>query len=143
MPTSTRSTSPTRASSTSPRAPGRRPTTPTRSPRGLGTVELLIGLLVLVGLASRRLGLAGAVLAFLTPVVTLSFLVTTPEAWVGALGDAQHGFPTCPAPGASSSRTSPSWPAPGSSSPTAHAPSSSGRPRTPGAPARLALAGSR
>ena len=27
--------------------------------RGLGTVELLIGLLVLVGLASRRLGLAG------------------------------------------------------------------------------------
>ncbi|MEE7505114.1 reactive chlorine resistance membrane protein RclC [Methylobacterium sp. C33D] len=61
--------------------------------RGLGTVELLIGLLVLVGLASRRLGLAGAVLAFLTPVVTLSFLVTTPEAWVAALGDAEHGFP--------------------------------------------------
>jgi len=25
--------------------------------------------------------------------VTLSFLVTTPEAWVPALGDAQHGFP--------------------------------------------------
>ncbi|MGN8097779.1 DUF417 family protein, partial [Methylobacterium radiotolerans] len=61
--------------------------------RGLGTVELLIGLLVLAGLVSRRLGLAGAVLAFLTPVVTLSFLVTTPEAWVAALGDAQHGFP--------------------------------------------------
>jgi uncharacterized membrane protein YkgB len=39
------------------------------------------------------LGLAGAVLAFLTPFVTLSFLVTTPEAWVPALGDAQHGFP--------------------------------------------------
>ncbi|RUP22499.1 DUF417 family protein, partial [Methylobacterium sp.] len=37
--------------------------------------------------------LAGAVLAFLTPVVTLSFLVTTPEAWVAALGDAEHGFP--------------------------------------------------
>jgi uncharacterized membrane protein YkgB len=61
--------------------------------RGLGTVELLIGALVLVGLVSRRLGLPGAVLAFLTPVVTLSFLVTTPEAWVAALGDAQHGFP--------------------------------------------------
>ena len=27
------------------------------------------------------------------PLVTLSFLVTTPEAWVTALGDGQHGFP--------------------------------------------------
>jgi len=26
-------------------------------------------------------------------VVTLSFLITTPDAWVSALGDAQHGFP--------------------------------------------------
>lgn len=60
---------------------------------GLGTVELIIGFLVLAGLVSVRLGLAGAVLAFLTPFVTLSFLVTTPEAWVAALGDAQHGFP--------------------------------------------------
>jgi uncharacterized membrane protein YkgB len=25
--------------------------------------------------------------------VTLSFLFTTPESWVPALGDAQHGFP--------------------------------------------------
>jgi uncharacterized membrane protein YkgB len=60
---------------------------------GLGTVELIIGFLVLSGLVSVRLGFAGAVLAFLTPFVTLSFLVTTPEAWVPALGDAQHGFP--------------------------------------------------
>ncbi|TXN01777.1 DUF417 domain-containing protein [Methylobacterium sp. WL64] len=60
---------------------------------GLGSVEIAIGLLVLVGLVSRRWGLVGAALAFLTPVVTLSFLVTTPEAWVAALGDAQHGFP--------------------------------------------------
>jgi uncharacterized membrane protein YkgB len=54
---------------------------------------LIIGFLVLAGLVSVRLGLAGAVLAFLTPFITLSFLVTTPEAWVPALGDAQHGFP--------------------------------------------------
>jgi uncharacterized membrane protein YkgB len=60
---------------------------------GLGTVEVAIGLLTLAGLASRRWGLVGAALAFLTPFVTLSFLVTTPEAWVPALGDAQHGFP--------------------------------------------------
>ena len=61
--------------------------------KGLGTLELMIGLLTLVGLASRRLGFVGATLAFLTPFVTLSFLITTPEAWVAALGDAQHGFP--------------------------------------------------
>lgn len=61
--------------------------------RGLGTVELTIGLLTLAGVVSRRWGLVGATLAFLTSFVTLSFLVTTPEAWVPALGDAQHGFP--------------------------------------------------
>jgi reactive chlorine resistance protein C len=61
--------------------------------KGLGMVEIAIGLLTLVGLVSRRLGLLGATLAFLTPFVTLSFLFTTPEAWVPTLGDAQHGFP--------------------------------------------------
>lgn len=61
--------------------------------RGLGSLELVIGLLTLGGLVSPRVGMAGALLAFATPFVTLSFLVTTPEAWVGALGDAQHGFP--------------------------------------------------
>lgn len=60
---------------------------------GLGAVELVIGGLTLAGLVSRRAGFAGAALAFATPFVTLSFLVTTPEAWVAALGDAQHGFP--------------------------------------------------
>jgi reactive chlorine resistance protein C len=61
--------------------------------RGLGTLEIVIGLLTLAGLVSRRVGLGGAALAFATPFVTLSFLITTPEAWVPALGDAQHGFP--------------------------------------------------
>jgi reactive chlorine resistance protein C len=61
--------------------------------RGLGTVELTIGVLTLAGLVSSRVGLIGALLAFATPFVTLSFLLTTPEAWVPALGDAQHGFP--------------------------------------------------
>ena len=60
---------------------------------GLGTVEVIIGVLMLSGLVSRRLGMAGAVLSFLTPFVTLSFLLSTPEAWVPALGDAEHGFP--------------------------------------------------
>lgn len=60
---------------------------------GLGTLELIIGGMALAGLVSRRVGLIGAGLAFATPFVTLSFLLTTPEAWVPALGDAQHGFP--------------------------------------------------
>ncbi|UVK91307.1 reactive chlorine resistance membrane protein RclC [Pseudomonas atacamensis] len=60
---------------------------------GLGVVEIVIGLLVLSNPLSRRTGLLGGALAFATPLVTLSFLVTTPEAWVTALGDGQHGFP--------------------------------------------------
>jgi uncharacterized membrane protein YkgB len=61
--------------------------------KGLGTVELLIAFCVLANPLSRKLGLLGGLLSFLTPVVTMSFLLTTPEAWVPALGDAQHGFP--------------------------------------------------
>ncbi|MWL88942.1 reactive chlorine resistance membrane protein RclC [Cupriavidus sp. SW-Y-13] len=60
---------------------------------GLGTVEIIIGLLVLSYLFSPTLGLIGSILAFLTPIVTLSFLITTPEAWVANLGDANYGFP--------------------------------------------------
>ncbi len=59
----------------------------------LGSVEIAIGVLVLAGLVSVRLGALGALLAFLTSWVTLSFLFTTPEAWVPALGDREHGFP--------------------------------------------------
>jgi uncharacterized membrane protein YkgB len=32
-------------------------------------------------------------LVFVMSIVTLSFLITTPECWVPPLGDAQHGFP--------------------------------------------------
>jgi reactive chlorine resistance protein C len=64
-----------------------------RFSNGLGSVEIIIGLLTLVGLFSRRYGMLGATLAFLTPFVTLSFLITTPEVWVPALGDTPHGFP--------------------------------------------------
>jgi reactive chlorine resistance protein C len=64
-----------------------------RLPTGLVRVEIIIGLLTFMGIASGGLGLLGATLALLTPFVTLSFLVTTPEAWVPALGDVQLGFP--------------------------------------------------
>lgn len=60
---------------------------------GLGIVEILIGLLVLSYAFSRKLGMVGSVLAFLTTLVTLSFLITTPEAWVQNMGDAEFGFP--------------------------------------------------
>ncbi|SEV93727.1 reactive chlorine resistance membrane protein RclC [Luteibacter sp. 329MFSha] len=60
---------------------------------GLGIVELTIAALVLAYPLSKKLGLLGAFLSFGTTLVTLSFLFTTPEAWVAALGDAQHGFP--------------------------------------------------
>lgn len=66
---------------------------------GLGIVEIGIGLLVLSGFASITLGAAGAMLAFTTSLVTLSFLFTTPEVWVSALSDAEHGFPYLPGAG--------------------------------------------
>jgi reactive chlorine resistance protein C len=47
---------------------------------GLGTVEVTVGVLVLLNVLTRRLGLLGGLLAFATPFVTLSFLLTTPEA---------------------------------------------------------------
>src|SRR5438270_308165 len=47
---------------------------------GLGTVELTIAILILANPLSRKAGLLGGLLAFLTPFVTTSFLVTTPEA---------------------------------------------------------------
>lgn len=60
---------------------------------GLGAVELIIALLVLANPISRWAGLIGGGLAFATPLVTLSFLITTPEAWVQAVGDTNYGFP--------------------------------------------------
>lgn len=48
----------------------------------LGTAIIAIGLLVLLGVFSPKLGLVGALLAAGMSLVTLSFLITTPEAWV-------------------------------------------------------------
>ncbi|GLQ99332.1 reactive chlorine resistance membrane protein RclC [Dyella mobilis] len=61
--------------------------------RGLGVIEWITALLVLAYPISKKAGLLGAALTFGTTMITLSFLITTPEAWVPALGDAQHGFP--------------------------------------------------
>lgn len=46
-----------------------------------------------MGIFSPQIGLAGAALAVIMTLGTLSFLVTTPEVWVPDLGSGEHGFP--------------------------------------------------
>ena len=60
---------------------------------GLGTVIVLYGLLLCLHPWLPQVAAVGSFLVFVMSFVTLSFLITTPEAWVPALGDAQHGFP--------------------------------------------------
>jgi uncharacterized membrane protein YkgB len=60
---------------------------------GLGTLIVLIGLLIAVHPFYPQIAAVGSFLLILMACTTLSFLVTTPEAWVPALGDAAHGFP--------------------------------------------------
>lgn len=61
--------------------------------KGLGSVIILIGVLIAIGPLFPKAGMAGSVMLIAMAFTTLSFLVTTPEAWVPALGDATHGFP--------------------------------------------------
>lgn len=60
---------------------------------GLGTVIVLYGLLIGLNPWFPQAATVGSFLVFVMSFVTLSFLITTPETWVPALGDAQHGFP--------------------------------------------------
>lgn len=64
---------------------------------GLGTFIVIIGLLTLLGIWSPKIGLVGGLLTFGMSIVTLSFLITTPEVYVPNLGGdfptPQYGFP--------------------------------------------------
>ncbi len=60
---------------------------------GLGAFIVLIGIMIALYPLYPGVSTLGSFLAFLMSLVTLSFLVTTPETWVPALGDSQHGFP--------------------------------------------------
>lgn len=60
---------------------------------GLGVVIILIGVLIASYPLLPDVSAAGSFLLILMACTTLSFLVTTPEAWVPALGAATHGFP--------------------------------------------------
>jgi uncharacterized membrane protein YkgB len=59
----------------------------------LGCVIVAIGLMIACYGFASGLAVVGSCLLILMSLTTLSFLVTTPEAWVPALGDSAHGFP--------------------------------------------------
>lgn len=60
---------------------------------GLGTVIVIYGLLLCLHPWLPQAAAVGSFMVFVMSFVTLSFLITTPECWVPALGDAQYGFP--------------------------------------------------
>jgi uncharacterized membrane protein YkgB len=60
---------------------------------GLGTVIILYGLMLCLHPWLPQIAALGGFLVFTMSFVTLSFLITTPECWVPALGDVNHGFP--------------------------------------------------
>jgi len=60
---------------------------------GLGAVIVAYGLMLCLHPWLPQVAALGSFLVAVMSVVTLSFLITTPESWVPALGDAQHGFP--------------------------------------------------
>ena len=59
----------------------------------LGIVILLISLMIALSPVLPQVAAIGSLLLVLMSCTTLSFLVTTPEAWVPATGDTTHGFP--------------------------------------------------
>jgi uncharacterized membrane protein YkgB len=73
---------------------------------GTFTVSYLLGVMI-VGIAILialhpwfpQVAAVGSCLVILMACTTLSFLVTTPEAWVPAQGDPLHGFPYLAGPG--------------------------------------------
>jgi uncharacterized membrane protein YkgB len=66
---------------------------------GLGTLLVSMGILLLLNGKFPLAGMVGGILVFIMSIGTLSFLVTTPETWVPALGDTEHGFPYLSAAG--------------------------------------------
>ena len=66
---------------------------------GLGALIVLIGLLIALYPINPGLSAIGSFMAFIMSLITLSFLITTPETWVPALGDSQSGFPYLSAAG--------------------------------------------
>jgi reactive chlorine resistance protein C len=60
---------------------------------GLGALIVLIGILIAMHPIRPQIAAVGSALVIVMACTTLSFLITTPEAWVPSLGDSAHGFP--------------------------------------------------
>lgn len=60
---------------------------------GLGAVIAIYGLMLCLNPCLPQVAALGSFLVLIMSVVTLSFLITTPECWVPPLGDVNHGFP--------------------------------------------------
>ncbi|MES2737048.1 MAG: DUF417 family protein [Verrucomicrobiota bacterium] len=60
---------------------------------GLGAVIVLYGLMLCLHGWRPEVAAVGSFLVVIMSLVTLSFLITSPESWVPALGDSEHGFP--------------------------------------------------
>jgi reactive chlorine resistance protein C len=58
---------------------------------GLGALIIIIGVFTFLGIWNAKIGLIGGLLTFGMSIVTLTFLITTPEAYVPNLGG---DFPT-------------------------------------------------
>jgi uncharacterized membrane protein YkgB len=60
---------------------------------GLGSVIVAYGIMIALHSWLPGVSAVGSFLVFVMSLVTLSFLVTTPECWVPSLGSSEHGFP--------------------------------------------------
>jgi reactive chlorine resistance protein C len=60
---------------------------------GLGSLIVVYGLLLCLHPWLPQMATLGSFLVFIMSFVTLSFLITSPECWVPALGSTEHGFP--------------------------------------------------
>ena len=60
---------------------------------GLGSIIVAYGVMISLHPWLPRVAAIGSFLVFVMSFVTLSFLITTPECWVPALGSSEHGFP--------------------------------------------------
>ena len=65
----------------------------------LGSAIVIIGSLTLLGIFNNRIGLVGGLLTAGMSLVTLTFLISTPETWVPDLGGSEFGFPYLSAAG--------------------------------------------
>ena len=66
---------------------------------GLGAVIVALGVMIALHPWLPQVSAIGSFLVFGMSLVTLSFLVTTPECWTPSLGSPEHGFPLLAGPG--------------------------------------------